>query len=45
MASRSLRSRTVEAHEENQDLPAGERDTGTPTDEPLELDSAGETQT
>jgi hypothetical protein len=42
MASRSLRSRTLEAHEENQDLPAGERDTGTPTDELLVLGSAGE---
>jgi chromosome segregation ATPase len=33
----------VEAQEENQDLPAGECDTRTPADDPLELGSAGET--
>jgi exonuclease VII large subunit len=43
MASRSLRSRTVEAHEENQDLPAGEHDTRTLADDPLELGSESET--
>jgi hypothetical protein len=43
MASGSLRSRTVEAHEENQDLPAGERDAATSAEEPVELGSVGET--
>jgi chromosome segregation ATPase len=33
----------VEAQEENQDVLAGERDTRTPADDPLELGSAGET--
>jgi hypothetical protein len=33
----------VEAHEEDQDLPARERDTTNPADGPTEFGSAGET--
>jgi hypothetical protein len=42
MASRTLWSRIVEAHEENQDLPAGERNAPTSPEEPVELGSVGE---
>jgi hypothetical protein len=43
MASKSLRSRTIETHEEDQEPPEGERAPGNSGNTPLELGSAGET--
>jgi hypothetical protein len=42
MASRSLRSRTAEANQENLELPAGERASERPNVQPAVLDSVGE---
>jgi hypothetical protein len=42
MASRALRSRTVEASEENPELPAGESADDRPSDQPDGLGSVGE---
>jgi hypothetical protein len=43
MASKSLRSRTVETHEEHQEPPTGEHVPANSGNTPLELRSEGET--